>query len=55
MFREWKERGPFVSTLQRMCDQARTVRKWFIDIELEGIVRTMNREEMGEEITDESG
>ena len=27
MFREWKEKGMFESTEQRLCDQARAIRK----------------------------
>ena len=39
MFREWREGGIFESTDQRVCDQARAIRKngWFSDAELDAI------------------
>ena len=41
MFRAWKERGVFNTTEQRLCDQARAIRKngWLTDVELESIKR----------------
>ena len=41
MHREWRERGPFQVTEQRICDQARAIRKngWLTDMELE-IIRS---------------
>ena len=41
MFRAWKERGVFNTTEQRLCDQARAIRKngWLTDFELESIKR----------------
>jgi len=39
MFREWRERGVFESTEQRVCDQARAIRKngWLSEAELDAI------------------
>ena len=36
MFKLWKEIGPFESTEQRVCDQARAIRKngWLSEIEI---------------------
>ena len=41
MFREWKKREMFESTEQRVCDQARAIRKngWLSKLELEAIKR----------------
>ena len=41
MFREWRDRGLFESTEQRVCDQARAIRKngWLSQLELETIKR----------------
>ena len=49
MFREWRERGMFESTEQRIYDQARTIRQngWLSELELETIRRTIAQE--GEE------
>ena len=43
MFREWRERGMFESTEQRIYDQARTIRQngWLSELELETIRRTI--------------
>ena len=47
MFREWRNRGMFESTEQRICDQARAIRKngWLSDLELEMIKRSIKEEE----------
>ena len=39
MFREWRDRGLFESTEQRVCDQARAIRKngWLSQLELKTI------------------
>ncbi|XP_068684755.1 uncharacterized protein [Montipora foliosa] len=49
MFREWRERGMFESTEQRISDQARAIRKngWLSELELETIRRRIEQE--GEE------
>ena len=41
MMQEWKEHGVFEITEQRLCDQARAIRKnsWLSDLELENIRR----------------
>ena len=41
MFREWRDRGMFESTEQRVSDQARAIRKngWLSELELEAIKR----------------
>ena len=46
MFREWKDKGTFESTEQRVCDQARTIRKngWLSELELEMIRRKIEDE-----------
>ena len=46
MFREWKERGMFETTEQRLCDQARAIRKngWLLELELEMIRRKIENE-----------
>lgn len=43
MHKEWRERGPFDVTEQRICDQARAIRKngWLTEIELEFIRRNV--------------
>ena len=47
MFREWRERGMFESNEQRICDQARAIRKndWLSELELETIKRIIENEE----------
>ena len=53
MFREWLERGPFIDvTEQRICDQARAIRKngWLTEVELEMIKRRINSTEPEEMI-----
>ena len=47
MFREWRNRGGFESTEQRICDQARAIRKngWLSELELEMIKRSVIEEE----------
>ena len=49
MFREWRERGMFDSTEQRISDQARAIRKngWLSELEREMIRRRIEQE--GEE------
>ena len=53
MHRIWLERGLFPTSEQRICDQARAIRKnnWLTDIELESIRRRVLSEEIshGEE------
>ena len=46
MFREWKDKGMLESTEQRVCDQARAIRKngWLSELELELIRRTIDDE-----------
>ena len=50
MFREWRDRGLFESTEQRVCDQARAIRKngWLSQLELETIKRQVEDEFQGE-------
>ena len=50
MFREWRDRGLFESTEQRVCDQARAIRKngWLSQLELEAIKRQVEDEFQGE-------
>ena len=50
MFTEWSEKGMFESTEQRVCDQARAVRKngWLSELELEAIKRQVEGESQGE-------
>ncbi|XP_067023908.1 uncharacterized protein [Acropora muricata] len=50
MFRVWQEIGLFESTEQRICDQARAIRKngWLSELEIEAIKRKINQEEMGD-------
>ena len=50
MFREWRGRGLFESTEQRVCDQARAIRKsgWLSQLELETIKRQVEDEFQGE-------
>ena len=49
-FREWRERGMFESTEQRVCDQVRVIRKngWILELELEAIKRQIQNESQGE-------
>ena len=44
MMREWKEHGMFDTTEQRLCDQARAIRKngWLSELELEEIQRMIS-------------
>jgi len=44
MMREWRERGVFYITEQRLCDQARAIRKngWLSDLEIENIQRSIS-------------
>ena len=53
MMQEWKKHGVFEITVQRLCDQARAIRKngWFSDLELENIRRMIEAES---EIVNES-
>ena len=53
MMWEWKEHGDFDITEQRLCDQARAIRKngWLSDLELENIQRMIEAES---EIVNES-
>ena len=46
MFREWRNRGGFESTEQRICDQARAIRKncWLSELELEMIKKSVIEE-----------
>lgn len=59
MFREWRERGNMELTEQRVCDQARAIRKngWLSEVELEMIRRKIaeenDREDVVEEVRDE--
>ena len=50
IFREWEESGMFESTEQRVCDQARAIRKngWLSELELEAIKRQVEDEFQGE-------
>ena len=53
MIQEWKEHGVFEITEQRLCDQARAIRKngWLSDLELENTQRMIEAES---EIVNES-
>ena len=53
MIQKWKEHGVFEITEQRLCDQARAIRKngWLSDLELENIRRMIEAES---EIVNES-
>ena len=55
MFREWKEKGMFESTEQRVCDQARAIRKngWLSELELEMIRRKIDDERQVNSVMDE--
>ena len=46
MYKEWRERGMFESTQQRVCDQARPIGKngWLSELELEAIKRQVENE-----------
>ena len=50
MFKEWRDRGLFESTEQRVCDQARAIRKngWLSQLELETIKRQVEDEFQGD-------
>ena len=50
MFREWKERGMFESTEQRVRDQAKAIRKngWLSERELEAIKGQVEHESQGD-------
>ena len=50
MFREWSDRGLFESTEQRVCDQARAIRKngWLSQLELDAIKRQVEDEFQGD-------
>ena len=50
IFREWRDRGLLESTEQRVCDQARAIRKngWLSQLELEAIKRQVEDEFQGE-------
>lgn len=52
LFWEWNERGMFESTEQRVCDQARAVRKngWLSELELEEIRRKIEHESRGNDL-----
>ena len=61
MFKEWRDRGMFESTEQRVCDQARAFRKngWLSELELEAIKRQIEDESQvdlyeGQDVTVES-
>ena len=49
-FKEWREKGMFESTEQRVCDQERAIRKngWLSEFELEAIKRQVEDESQGE-------
>ena len=49
-FGEWRDRGLFKSTEQRVCDQARAIREngWLSQLELEAIKRQVEDESQGE-------
>ena len=54
MFNEWIQRGPFQDiTEQRICDQARAIRKngWLSELELEMIKRNIERGEFNDDTT----
>ena len=55
MCREWRERGVFEATEQRVCDQARAIRKngWLTDLELEEIRRNIRDKNELDEIEHE--
>ena len=46
MMKDWKEHGVFKITEQRLCDQAKAIRKngWLSDLELENIRRMIDAE-----------
>ncbi|XP_068713270.1 uncharacterized protein [Montipora foliosa] len=46
LFREWRDRGMFESTEQRVCDQARAIRRngWLSELEVEAIKRQVEDE-----------
>ena len=45
MFREFREKGMFKLTEQRLCDQSRAIRKngWLSELELEAIKKASRR------------
>ena len=47
MYSQWKIRGVFESTEQRICDHARAIKKngWLSDLEMEAIRRDIEMEE----------
>ena len=49
MFREWREKGMFESIEQRVCDQARAIKKngWLSEPELEAIKRQVEDKSQG--------
>ena len=49
MFREWRERGMFESTEQRVCDQEKIIRNngWLSELELEAIKKQVEDESQG--------
>ena len=56
MFRIWQEIGPFESTEQRVCDQARAIRKngWLSEVEIELLKRQIEIEDCTEVIESDS-
>ena len=57
MFRQWRLRGMFESTEQRVCDQARAIRKngWLSELELEMIKWKIDNEAQNEDSGHENG
>jgi len=57
MLRQWRLRGIFESTEQRVCDQARAIRKngWLSELELEMIKRKIDNEAQNEDSGQENG
>ncbi|XP_063595812.1 uncharacterized protein LOC134772704 [Penaeus indicus] len=55
MYREWRERGMFNTSEQRLCDQARAIRKngWLSEVELEAIRRRLVKQSEEEHQQDE--
>ena len=51
MYREWRERGMFNTSEQRLCDQARAIRKngWLSEVELEAIRRRLAKQSEDEQ------
>ena len=50
MFRVWQETGHFESTVKRICDPARAIRKngWLSELEIEVIKRKINQKQTGD-------